>query len=142
LGTISNPFVTEILVHTGQHFDETMSDVFFKELNLNKPHYNLGINSLGEQNKKGGYDITNIDIIIFDEIYLNNYDYRHRINIFKLKNDKIKYFATGDHTQLDAINDNLFNNLDNIDNLDNPPLARIKLDYQEILEDRFILFFK
>ena len=36
---------TEILVHTGQHFDADMSDVFFKELNIPKPEYNLGINS-------------------------------------------------------------------------------------------------
>lgn len=37
----------EILVHTGQHFDALMSDIFFEELNIPKPHYNLEINSLG-----------------------------------------------------------------------------------------------
>jgi len=36
---------TEVIIHTGQHFDADMSDVFFKELNIPKPHYNLGINS-------------------------------------------------------------------------------------------------
>ncbi len=65
----------------------------------------LGINSFGERKKKVGFHINNIYILIFDKVYLNNYDYRHTISIFKLKNDKIKYFATGDHTQLDAIND-------------------------------------
>ena len=35
----------EILVHTGQHFDASMSSVFFKELGLADPDYNLGINS-------------------------------------------------------------------------------------------------
>lgn len=33
----------EILVHTGQHFDNEMSDVFFREMDIPKPDYNLGI---------------------------------------------------------------------------------------------------
>jgi len=37
--------LTEVIIHTGQHFDADMSDVFFKELNIPKPGYNLGINS-------------------------------------------------------------------------------------------------
>lgn len=36
-------FHNEILVHTGQHFDTNMSDVFFSEMNIPKPKYNLGI---------------------------------------------------------------------------------------------------
>ena len=33
----------EILVHTGQHFDANMSDVFFEEMEIPAPDYNLGI---------------------------------------------------------------------------------------------------
>lgn len=33
----------EVLVHTGQHFDPEMSDVFFSELDMPAPHYTLGI---------------------------------------------------------------------------------------------------
>lgn len=35
--------IEETLVHTGQHFDSNMSDVFFDELGILKPEYNLGI---------------------------------------------------------------------------------------------------
>src|SRR5262249_3965784 len=44
LGTVG---VSELLVHTGQHFDELMSDVFFADLDMAKPAYNLEVNSLG-----------------------------------------------------------------------------------------------
>ena len=36
--------MNEILVHTGQHFDHGMSEVFFEEMEIPTPAYNLGIN--------------------------------------------------------------------------------------------------
>ncbi len=36
--------IEEIIVHTGQHFDANMSDIFFDEMQIPKPHYSLGIN--------------------------------------------------------------------------------------------------
>jgi UDP-GlcNAc3NAcA epimerase len=37
--------IEEVLVHTGQHYDQRMSDVFFSELGLHDPHFHLGIGS-------------------------------------------------------------------------------------------------
>lgn len=41
-----HPQIAEIIVHTGQHFDYAMSDVFFAEMKIPKPKYNLNINGL------------------------------------------------------------------------------------------------
>lgn len=37
--------VSELLVHSGQHYDNLMSEVFFEELGLKNPAYNLGVGS-------------------------------------------------------------------------------------------------
>ena len=41
----------EVLVHTGQHYDYNMSDIFFEELDIPKPDYNLGISGGGHPEK-------------------------------------------------------------------------------------------
>ncbi|AFZ32182.1 UDP-N-acetylglucosamine 2-epimerase [Gloeocapsa sp. PCC 7428] len=41
-----NAGIEEILIHTGQHFDRTMSEVFFQDLDLPQPEYHLNIHSL------------------------------------------------------------------------------------------------
>lgn len=38
-----------ILIHTGQHYDSLLSDVFFDELEIRKPDYNLGIGGPGKE---------------------------------------------------------------------------------------------
>jgi UDP-GlcNAc3NAcA epimerase len=57
--------VEEVLVHTGQHFDHNMSEIFFSSLNLPFPKYNLGISSSthGEMTGKMIYEIEKILIL-------------------------------------------------------------------------------
>jgi len=38
--------IDEYIVHTGQHYDVNMSDVFFNEMHIPKPHYFLNINGI------------------------------------------------------------------------------------------------
>lgn len=45
--------VEEIVIHTGQHYDENMSQIFFDELDLPHPHFNLEIGSLPHGGQTG-----------------------------------------------------------------------------------------
>jgi len=42
----NTPGLKEILIHTGQHFDNNMSSVFFREMDIPEPDYNLEVNNL------------------------------------------------------------------------------------------------
>jgi UDP-GlcNAc3NAcA epimerase len=56
----------EILVHTGQHFDREMSDIFFDELGMPKPHHTLGINS-GSHGEMTGRMIVALERVLLQE---------------------------------------------------------------------------
>jgi UDP-GlcNAc3NAcA epimerase len=43
---VSDFQMEEVIVHTGQHFDKNMSEIFFEEMEIPQPHYNLNINSM------------------------------------------------------------------------------------------------
>jgi UDP-GlcNAc3NAcA epimerase len=45
--------LSEVMVHTGQHFDSNMSDVFFDELDIPKPRHHLDINGGGHGDMTG-----------------------------------------------------------------------------------------
>ncbi|MBG0860898.1 MAG: UDP-N-acetylglucosamine 2-epimerase (non-hydrolyzing) [Bacteroidales bacterium] len=57
---------TEILVHTGQHYDKELSAVFFDELELNKPDYNLGVGS-ATHGRQTSMMITGIEEVLMIE---------------------------------------------------------------------------
>jgi UDP-GlcNAc3NAcA epimerase len=41
-----NQGIREVIIHTGQHYDKNMSDIFFEEMEIPLPDYNLNINGL------------------------------------------------------------------------------------------------
>lgn len=57
---------TEIVIHTGQHFDREMSDVFFANLGMRKPEYQLGIHG-GSHADMTGRMMSSIEPILFEE---------------------------------------------------------------------------
>ncbi len=56
----------EVIIHTGQHFDKNMSEIFFEEMNIPKPDYNLNINGLGH-GAMTGQMLENIEKTLIEE---------------------------------------------------------------------------
>ncbi len=60
------PDIKEVMVHTGQHYDREMSDIFFSELQIPEPDYNLGIGS-GYHGEQTGRMLTEIEKLLLKE---------------------------------------------------------------------------
>ncbi len=66
---IKNKFankIKEVIVHTGQHYDDNMSQIFFDELNIPHPSYNLNAGS-GSHGKQTALMIEGIEEILLKE---------------------------------------------------------------------------
>ena len=58
--------ITELIVHTGQHYDANMSDVFFSEMSIPKPTYSLGVGG-GTHGAMTGRQLAKIEEVLLTE---------------------------------------------------------------------------
>jgi len=61
------PDVSEVVVHTGQHFDANMSDVFFEELGMTSPDIHLGIHG-GSHGEMTGRMLSGVESVLKQEM--------------------------------------------------------------------------
>ena len=66
IGSQYQGIIEEKIVHTGQHFDDNMSQVFFDELNIPKPHYHLAISG-GSHGAMTGKMLEGIENVLLAE---------------------------------------------------------------------------
>lgn len=58
--------IEEIIIHTGQHYDKNMSGIFFEELGIPEPRYNLGVGS-GSHGKQTAKMLEGIEDVLLQE---------------------------------------------------------------------------
>lgn len=58
--------ISEVLVHTGQHYDANMSDIFFEELEIPRPDHHLGIGG-GPHGQMTGRQLEAIETVLLSE---------------------------------------------------------------------------
>lgn len=63
----TNEHIEEKIIHTNQHYDANMSDIFFEEMCIPKPHYNLHLGG-GMQGAMTGRMLEKIEHILIDEV--------------------------------------------------------------------------
>lgn len=63
---ISKRDINQIILHTGQHYDEEMSDNFFKDLDISTPDYNIHVGS-GTHGKQTGLMMKGIEEVLLEE---------------------------------------------------------------------------
>ena len=60
-----HPALDEVMLHTGQHFDDNMSEVFFRELGIPAPQYHLGVHG-GAHGDMTGRMLAGIEAVLID----------------------------------------------------------------------------
>lgn len=65
-GSNNRNAIVETIIHTGQHFDANMSDIFFEELAIPQPHHHLGVGG-GTHGQNTGRMLEKIESILLQE---------------------------------------------------------------------------